>query len=150
MKQLALAFLASFFLFCSIAAKDAQPIDDPQLDQRMQNLTQQLRCMVCRNETLADSQADVAADLRREIRKQMKDGKTDQEIVAFLTQRYTDYILYNPPVKPKTYPLWVFPFVLFTGGIALLYWYVRRRREIIQDQPLTADEHKRAEELLRG
>lgn len=116
----------------------------------MQNLTQQLRCMVCRNETLADSQADVAADLRREIRKQMKDGKTDQEILAFLTQRYGDYVLYNPPVKPKTYLLWVFPFVLFTGGIALLYWYVRRRREIIQDQPLTAAEHKRAEELLRG
>jgi cytochrome c-type biogenesis protein CcmH len=150
MKQLALAFLAALFLFCSIAAKGAQPIEDPQLDQRMQNLTQQLRCMVCRNETLADSQADVAADLRREIRKQMRDGKTDQEIVAFLTQRYGDYVLYNPPVKPKTYPLWILPFVLFTGGIVLLYWYLRRRREAIQDQPLTADEHKRAEDLLRG
>jgi cytochrome c-type biogenesis protein CcmH len=150
MKRLAFAFLASFFLVGSVAAQPAQPVEDPQLDQRMQNFTQQLRCMVCRNETLADSQADVAADLRREIRKQMKDGKTDQEILAFLTQRYGDYVLYNPPVKPKTYPLWFFPFILFTGGIVFLYWYLRRRRDVIHNEPLTAEEQQRAEELLRG
>ena len=131
-------------------AKEAKPVEDPQIEQRMQALTQQLRCLVCQNETLADSRADLAEDLRREIREQMKAGKSDQEIIAFLTQRYGDFVLYKPPVKPTTYLLWFFPFVLLLGGIALLYWYVQRRREIIQDQPLTAAEHKRAEELLRG
>src|SRR5712692_7996889 len=119
-------------------AKEAKPVEDPQIDQRMQALTQQLRCLVCQNETLADSRADLAEDLRKEIREQMKAGKSDQEIIAFLTQRYGDFVLYKPPVKPTTYLLWFFPFVLLLGGIALLYWYVQRRREIIQDQPSRA------------
>ena len=116
----------------------------------MQALTQQLRCLVCQNETLADSRADLAEDLRRQIREQMKAGKSDQEIVAFLTQRYGDFVLYKPPVKATTYLLWFGPFVFLLGGTLLLYRYVKHRREIIQDQPLTAAEHKRAEELLRG
>lgn len=131
-------------------AQQARPVEDPQIEQRMQALTQQLRCLVCQNETLADSRADLAEDLRREIREQMKAGKSDREIIAFLTQRYGDFVLYNPPVKKTTYLLWFGPFVLLFGGTLLLYRYVKHRREIIQDQPLTADEHKRAEELLRG
>ena len=131
-------------------AKEAKPVEDPQIDQRMQALTQQLRCLVCQNETLADSRADLAEDLRKEIREQMKAGKSDQEIIAFLTQRYGDFVLYKPPVKATTYLLWFGPFVLLLGGTLLLYRYLKHRREIIQDQPLTAAEHKRAEELLRG
>ena len=131
-------------------AKEAKPVEDPQIEQRMQALTQQLRCLVCQNETLADSHADLAEDLRKEIRGQMKAGKSDQEIIAFLTQRYGNFVLYKPPVQPTTYLLWFGPFVLLLGGTLLLYRYVKHRREIIQDQPLTAAEHKRAEELLRG
>ncbi|HSP63655.1 MAG TPA: cytochrome c-type biogenesis protein [Pyrinomonadaceae bacterium] len=131
-------------------AKEAQPVEDPQIEQRMQALTQQLRCLVCQNETLADSRADLAEDLRKEIREQMKAGKSDQEIIAFLTQRYGDFVLYKPPVKATTYLLWFGPFVLLLAGTLLLYRYLKHRREIIQEQPLTADEHKRAAELLRG
>lgn len=116
----------------------------------MQALTQQLRCLVCQNETLADSRADLAEDLRKEIREQMKAGKSDQEIIAFLTQRYGDFILYKPPVKATTYLLWFGPFVLLLAGTLLLYRYLKHRREVIQEQPLTAAEHQRAEELLRG
>src|SRR6266849_1960084 len=150
MRRVSILILLLISLAGPALAKEAKPVEDPQIDQRMQALTQQLRCLVCQNETLADSRADLAEDLRKEIREQMKAGKSDQEIIAFLTQRYGDFVLYKPPVKPTTYLLWFFPFVLLLGGIALLYWYVQRRREIIQDQPLTAAEHKRAEELLRG
>lgn len=130
-------------------AKEAKPVEDPQIEQRMQTLTQQLRCLVCQNETLADSRADLAEDLRREIREQMKAGKSDQEIIAFLTQRYGDFVLYKPPVQPTTYLLWFGPFALLVAGTALLYRYLKHRRAAIHDQPLTEAERKRAEELLR-
>ncbi|HEY6045287.1 MAG TPA: cytochrome c-type biogenesis protein [Pyrinomonadaceae bacterium] len=129
-------------------AKDAQPAEDPQIEQRMKALTQQLRCLVCQNETLADSQADLAEDLRREIREQMKAGKSDQEILAFLTQRYGDFVLYNPPVKTTTYLLWFGPFVLLIAGTLLLYRYLKQRRDVIDEKPLTAEERSRAEKLL--
>jgi len=131
-------------------AKEAKPVEDPQIEQRMQALTQQLRCLVCQSETLADSPSDWAADVRKLIREQMKAGKSDQEIIAFLTQRYGDPVLYKPPVKATTYLLWFGPFLFLLGGTLLLYRYVKHRRKVIQDQPLTAAEHKRAEELLRG
>jgi cytochrome c-type biogenesis protein CcmH len=131
-------------------AKEAKPVEDPQIEQRMQALTQQLRCLVCQNETLADSQAPLAEDLRQQIREQMKAGKSDQEIIAYLTQRYGNFVRYLPPLIPTTYPLWFIPFVLLIGGTGALYFYLKHRKAIIQDQPLTADEHKRAEDLLRG
>lgn len=150
MKRVSILVLVLITLAALTLAKDAQPVEDPQIEQRMQALTQQLRCLVCQNETLADSRADLAEDLRREIRGQMKAGKSDQEIIAFLTQRYGDFVLYKPPVKATTYLLWFGPFVLLLAGTAVLYRYLKRRKELIQDQPLTAAEHKRADELLRG
>ncbi|HLR06953.1 MAG TPA: cytochrome c-type biogenesis protein [Pyrinomonadaceae bacterium] len=150
MRRVSILILLLISLAGPALAKEAKPVEDPQIDQRMQALTQQLRCLVCQNETLADSRADLAEDLRKEIREQMKAGKSDQEIIAFLTQRYGDFVLYKPPVKATTYLLWFGPFVLLLGGTLLLYRYLKHRREIIQDQPLTAAEHKRAEELLRG
>jgi cytochrome c-type biogenesis protein CcmH len=150
MKRVSILILMLISLLAPALAKEAKPVEDPQIEQRMQALTQQLRCLVCQNETLADSHADLAEDLRKEIREQMKAGKSDREIIAFLTQRYGDFVLYKPPVKATTYLLWFGPFVLLLGGTLLLYRYVKHRREIIQDQPLTAAEHKRAEELLRG
>ena len=150
MRRVSILILALISLLAPALAKEAKPVEDPQIEQRMQALTQQLRCLVCQNETLADSHADLAEDLRKEIREQMKAGKSDREIIAFLTQRYGDFVLYKPPVKATTYLLWFGPFVFLLGGTLLLYRYVKHRREIIQDQPLTAAEHKRAEELLRG
>ena len=150
MKRIILLLTVLLSLFGATLAKDAQPNEDPKIEQRMKTLTEQLRCMVCQNETLDASRADLAENLRKEIREQIKAGKSDQEIIAFLTQRYGDYVLYNPPVKKTTYLLWFGPFVLLIGGTALLYRYVRNRREMIKETPLSADERKRAEEILNA
>src|SRR5205807_7448275 len=137
---------AILFLFAGVMiAKEARPVEDPQIEQRMRALTEQLRCLVCQNETLADSRADLAEDLRKQIREQMKAGKTDKEIIAFLTERYGDFVLYKPPVKATTYLLWFGPFVFLGGGTFVLYRFVKRRRELIHEEPLTADERKQAE-----
>ena len=111
-------------------------------------LSHELRCLVCQNETLADSRADLAVDLRKQIREQMKAGKSDKEIVAFLTQRYGDFILYRPRVTFTTYLLWFGPFVLLLGGLYILFRYIKQRRDLIPEKPLSADERRRAEELL--
>ena len=150
MKRIILLLTVLLSLFGATLAKEAQPNEDPKVEQRMKALTEQLRCMVCQNETLDASRADLAENLRKEIREQIQAGKTDQEIIAFLTQRYGDYVLYNPPVKKTTYLLWFGPFVLLIGGTALLYRYVRNRREMIKETPLSADERKRAEEILNA
>lgn len=123
-------------------------VEDPAIEKRLHNLSQELRCLVCQNETLADSRADLAVDLRNQIREQMKAGKTDKEIIAFLTARYGDFVLYRPPVRPTTYLLWFGPFVLLLVGLVFLFRYVRQRRELIVDRPLSDDERRRAEELL--
>src|SRR6266699_3927615 len=149
MKQLIALICISICFAVVVIAKDAQPNEDPQIEQRMKNLTEQLRCLVCQNETLADSRADLAEDLRKQIREQMKAGKTDKEIIAYLTERYGDFVLYKPPVKATTYLLWFGPFVLLILGTVVLFRFLKRRREMIQEQPLTADERKRAEEILK-
>jgi cytochrome c-type biogenesis protein CcmH len=123
---------------------------DPAVEERLTKLSRELRCLVCQNETLADSRADLAEDLRDEIRDQIRAGKTDQEIVAFLTQRYGDFILYRPPVRPKTYLLWFGPFILLLTGLAILFRYVKRRRDLIEEAPLSVADHRRAEELLQA
>jgi cytochrome c-type biogenesis protein CcmH len=131
-------------------AKDAEPAsDDPALEQRLTRLSQELRCLVCQNETLADSRADLAEDLRREIREQMRAGKSDKEIIDFLTARYGQFILYKPQVTPTTYLLWFGPFILLLAGLLLLFRYIKQRRDAIPEKPLTVEERRRAEELLR-
>jgi cytochrome c-type biogenesis protein CcmH len=123
--------------------------DDPAVEERLRNLSHELRCLVCQNETLAESRADLAEDLRDEIRVQIKAGKSDKEIVAFLTERYGQFILYRPQVTPTTYLLWFGPFVLLLGGLAILFFYIRQRRDMIAEQPLSSEERRRAEDLLR-
>ena len=149
MKRIALLISLAICFATVASAKEAKPAEDPQIEQRMRALTEQLRCLVCQNETLADSRADLAEGLRQEIREQMKAGKSDREIIAFLTQRYGDFVLYKPPVKSTTYLLWFGPFVLLFAGTGVLYRYLKKRRELIDEKPLTADERKRAEEILR-
>src|SRR5215213_8501639 len=136
--RLLLPLLLLLLAVTAAIAKDAQPTgDDPALEQRLTKLSQELRCLVCQNETLADSRADLAEDLRREIREQMKAGKSDKEIVAFLTDRYGQFILYRPRVTPITYLLWFGPFVLLLAGLFLLFRYIKQRRDEITDRPLT-------------
>lgn len=122
--------------------------DEGAIEERLHKLSQELRCLQCQNQTLADSPAGLAEDLRREIRIQMRAGKSDEEIIVFLTQRYGDFILYRPRVTAATYLLWFGPFVLLLGGLIVLFRYIKQRRDSISEQPLTDDERRRAEELL--
>ena len=149
------ALLFALLLLCLPASfvvaqvqQEEVPSDDPVIEARLAKLSKELRCLQCQNQTLADSPAGLAADLRTEIRAQMKAGKSDQEIVAFLTQRYGQFILYRPRVTPTTYLLWFGPFVLLLGGLAILFRYIKQRRDSISEQPLTAEDRRRAEELL--
>ena len=148
--------LLALLLFCLLPSvviaqvrTEDEPSDDPVVEERLAKLSQELRCLQCQNQTLADSPSDIAADLRREIREQIKAGKTDKEIVAFLTQRYGDFILYRPRVMPTTYLLWFGPFLLLIVGLIVLFRYVKQRRDAITEKPLTAEERRRAEEMLR-
>ena len=143
---LLLCLLASFAM-AQVQTED-QPSDDPVIEQRLAKLSHELRCLQCQNQTLADSPSDLAADLRREIRAQMKAGKSDQEIIAFLTQRYGQFILYRPRVTPLTYLLWFGPFVLLLAGLLVLFRYIKQRRDEITEKPLTAEDRRRAEEML--
>ena len=131
-------------------ADEAQPlVDDPVLEKRVMALAEDLRCLVCQNETLASSHSDLAVDLRRQIREQMKAGKSDQEIIAFMTERYGDFVLFRPPVKMTTYLLWFGPFILLVAGVAVQYLYLKRRRaRALRDQPLSEAEQRRVEALL--
>jgi len=131
----------------SAQARDAAPqaalpsTDDPVIEQRLVNLAEDLRCLVCQHESLAGSRAALAEDLRREIRTQMMAGKNDREVVAYLTERYGDFVLYRPPFKPVTWLLWLGP-VLFLGiGGGAWYLTLRRRRDV---QAVPLDEKKRA------
>ena len=152
MSRSSLLALLLLGLLSSVAMAQVQeeerPSGDPAIEQRLAKLSKELRCLQCQNQTLADSPAGLAADLRREIREQMKAGKSDQEIVAFLTQRYGDFILYRPRVTFTTCLLWFGPFALLLGGLYVLFTYIRQRRDTIAEKPLNADERRRAEELL--
>ncbi|MHB1232478.1 MAG: cytochrome c-type biogenesis protein [Burkholderiales bacterium] len=139
-----------FFTFAAAAlAKEAAPLaKDPALEARMLKLSKELRCLVCQNETLADSQADLARDLRREVREKMREGMSDAEIKHYLTHRYGDFVLYRPPMKPTTWVLWFGPFLLLFGAAGGLVFFIKRRRRALDETPLTPDEATRIQSLL--
>ena len=143
--------LLAALLSCSLLqAKEAAPLaEDEAVEKRLVVISEELRCLVCQNESLAGSRADLAQDLRREVRKLIKDGKTDQEVRDFLVSRYGDFVLYRPPVKPTTWLLWIGPFVLMAAGIAVLIAYLRRRSREVKDTLLSDEERRRAEALLK-
>lgn len=131
-------------------AKEAAPLaEDPAVEQRLIAISEELRCLVCQNESLAGSRADLALDLRRELRGLIKQGKTDAEIREFMVSRYGDFVLYRPPVKPTTWLLWLGPFVLVIVGIAALLNYLRKRNRTIGTAALSDAERQRADALLR-
>lgn len=130
-------------------ANEAAPLAaDPALEARLDKLAKELRCLVCQNETLADSRADLAEDLRREIREKMREGMTDQQVKAYLVHRYGDFVLYRPPVKSTTWLLWFGPFLLLGGGVAGLIYFLQRRRRTLPDEALNAEEEARVKSLL--
>lgn len=128
--------------------KQAQPnADDPVIEQRLVNLAEDLRCLVCQNESLAGSHAELAEDLRREIRAQMKAGKDDREVIAYLTERYGDFVLYRPPFKPETWLLWLGP-VLFLGIGGGAWVTTLRRRRAVPAAPVDETRRAAAAQLL--
>jgi cytochrome c-type biogenesis protein CcmH len=140
--------MAALLTSLSLHANDAAPLaDDPVVEQRLITISEELRCLVCQNESLAGSRAELANDLRREVRMLIKSGKTDAEIRDFLVSRYGDFVLYRPPVKPTTWLLWLGPFVLLLGGLAVLIFFLRQQRNRASTQ-LSADEQRQAKALI--
>ncbi len=148
----------ALFFFCvalsmpltSIAKDAATVAADPALEKRVMALSEELRCLVCQNQTIAESHAGLAIDLKNQIREQLSAGKSDADILEYMVARYGDFVLYRPPVKASTVLLWFGPFALLIGAVGFLVLQIRRRRTtLLQQQPeLTAAERARARELL--
>jgi cytochrome c-type biogenesis protein CcmH len=129
-------------------ASEAAPVgEDPVIEQRMVKLSEELRCLVCQNESLAGSHAELAEDLRREIRVQMKAGKDDKAVIEYLTTRYGDFVLYRPPFKPLTYLLWLGPLLFLGLGGGLWYATLKKRRSL-EDAPVDKKQLAAAAQLL--
>ncbi len=124
--------LIAAILLVSIAhAKEAVPeAQDPALEARMVHVTSELRCLVCQNQTIADSHADLAVDLRRQVREQLTAGRSDAEIIDYMTARYGDFVLYRPPFKAITVLLWLGPALMLGGGLLVLAIVLRRRSRL--------------------
>ncbi len=130
-------------------AKEAVPAAaDPVLEKRAAQLAVELRCLVCQNQTIADSNADLAVDLRQQIREQIKAGKTNNEILDFMVERYGDFVLYRPPFKATTLLLWLGPFILLAATAAAFLRYLARRRRQLEQAELSEADRARAEALL--
>ena len=124
--------------------------NNPTVEARLVDISQELRCMVCQNESLASSHAELAEDLRREVRDLIVQGKTDSEIKTFLVDRYGDFVLYRPEVKPLTWALWFGPFFLLLLAAFALGAYLRQRKQQVAPAELSDAQRERAEQLLRG
>jgi len=149
MKRLAALLLLALSLATGFA-KDAAPLaEDPVVEARLIAISEEMRCLVCQNESLAGSRSDLANDLRRELRTLIKAGKSDQQIREFMVERYGDFVLYRPPVRPTTWLLWAGPFLLMVTGVVVLLVYLRRRNRAVGDEVLTDEESSRAAALLK-
>jgi cytochrome c-type biogenesis protein CcmH len=149
MRRLIIGAALALAFTCSAFAADAPPLaQDPVVEARLVGIAEELRCLVCQNESLAGSRADLAEDLRREIRTLIRQGKTDQEVMDYLVARYGDFVRYRPPLKPSTWLLWIGPFVFLAGALAALIRHVRRPRET--EPALSEADRVRAAALLAG
>ena len=145
MRRLAVAALIAMAAW---AVQAAAPLDAAQA-RRIEDLSQTLRCLVCQNQTIADSQAPLAIDLKNQIREKIEQGQSNDQIIDYMVQRYGDFVLYRPPVKATTLLLWFGPAALLLLGVFALYRHLaRRRKERPVDAPLSEAERKRARELL--
>ena len=135
----------------SLQAKEAAPLAANELtEKRLIAISSELRCLVCQNESLAGSNAELAHDLRREIRSLIDAGKNDSEIMEFMVSRYGDFVRYRPPLKSTTLLLWFGPGLLFVIAFAALARYLRRRNRALKDMPLSTDEQRQADNLLQA
>jgi len=135
----------------AVSAKEAAPLSaDPELEKMVNEIAAELRCLVCQNQTIADSHADLAVDLKNQVREMVRQGKTRDDVVDYMVQRYGDFVRYRPPVKPTTYLLWVGPFLLLAGGFTILTVNLRKRRQITTDAPLSEEEQQKLESILHS
>jgi cytochrome c-type biogenesis protein CcmH len=142
-------YLFLFVIFASsLAAAQGIAKDDATLDRRVQALSEELRCLVCQNQSLADSSADLAVDLKNQVREKLKQGASEKDVIAFMTERYGDFVLYRPPLKATTVLLWFGPGLLLVGGLIALFVRLRRRAAVAAGPVLTAAERARAAALL--
>lgn len=136
----------------SLQAKEAAPsAEDPAIEAKVMAISKELRCLVCQNQTIADSSAPLAVDLRREVRDMVQQGMGQQEVVQFMEQRYGDFVRYRPAFKATTLVLWLGPFLLFVIALSVLYANVlRKRRTVNETQPLSDEEKARLDSLLNS
>ncbi len=145
-----LTLLVALHMGGTVYANEATPLaQDPVVEQRLMGISEELRCLVCQNESIAGSRADLAVDLRREIRTLIHAGKTDTEIMDFMVSRYGDFVRYRPPVKPVTWMLWFGPFILLIGALAGLVHMVRRNQNTPPPPALDAAQREKAQALLQ-
>lgn len=128
---------------------EAYPFDDAQQETRYKNLIDELRCLVCQNQNLADSNAELAQDMRRKTYQLVKEGNSEEEVVDYMVQRYGDFVMYRPPVQGNTLVLWIGPFVILLLGVAVLLRFVRRKPAVNTDV-MSGEDRARAESLLGG
>jgi cytochrome c-type biogenesis protein CcmH len=141
---LLLAFAAAAFGQASEVANA-----DPIVEERLKGLAEELRCLVCQNQTIADSNAPLALDLRNQIRVQIAQGRSDEQIRAYMVERYGDFVLYRPPFKATTAVLWLAPFLLIAAGAAVMVLVVRKRRAGTQTpEPVAPQRRAEIEALL--
>ena len=141
-----LRYLFIVLLICSSfnaqAKVAANTSADPALEARMMVIAEELRCLVCQNETIAASHADLAVDLKNQIRIKLTQGQSQKQILDFMVERYGDFVLYRPELKPLTWLLWFGPFALLLGAVAGLWWYLRQRRRQAEVPPALSDEER--------
>ncbi len=141
--------LLFLFIFTTQATIVAFKFDDANKEARFKQFSEELRCLVCQNQSLADSNAELAMDLRRVLYKMIQNNATDEEIISFMVDRYGDFVLYNPPVKPTTWLLWFGPFVLVVIGLIILFRVIRSTGKQVNTE-LTAEEQKKLDTLLKN
>jgi cytochrome c-type biogenesis protein CcmH len=150
-KFIVAGLLAGSIVGTPLFAADAPSASaDPLLEKRVMQISEELRCLVCQNQTIADSHAELAVDLRNQVREMLKKGMSEPDIKSYMVQRYGDFILYRPPVKGNTWLLWGGPFVLLLGGLGFLFIKLRQRGRKVDAADGTMDEAsvRRAERLL--
>jgi cytochrome c-type biogenesis protein CcmH len=147
-----MAVLALFMLIClAIPAHAVRPdemLADPALEARAREIGQELRCLVCRNQSIDDSDADLAHDLRVLVRRRLQAGDTDQQVIAYVVSRYGDFVLLKPPFQVDTYLLWLGPGLVLLAGLWGLGRYMRRQAGMTGPPPLSADEEHRLAQIL--
>jgi cytochrome c-type biogenesis protein CcmH len=150
MRSLIVALVLAVLAQCAWAKEAAPAADDPKLEQRVNAIAEELRCLVCQNQTLADSHADLAIDLKNQVRERLKAGMSERQILDYMVERYGDFVLYRPPLKATTVFLWIGPFVLLLAGLGVLFHRLSRQRAAPQPRELSESERTRAAALLGG